>query len=96
MGSRRTMGIGSRKLSDDDKGDAAPVAPPPTGSPPPTGGTAKLVPKSGQGKTPEVNLKLDKPLRPDAAAVTPPPTGRRPRRSQRMDAQSPNVNIRFG
>ena len=81
---------------DDDDGDAAPVARPPSGSPPSTGGPANITPKTGQGKTPEVNLKLDKPLRPDAAAAMPPPTGRRPRRSQRKDAQSPNVNIRFG
>ena len=84
------------ETSDDDNGDAAPVARAPSGNPPPDGGQGKVVPKSGQGKTPTVHLKFGKQVRPDAASVTPPPCGRRPRRARSKDVQSPNVNIQFG
>ena len=84
------------EASDDDNGDALPVASHPSGSPPPTGGPATIVPKSGQGKMPTVHMKVDKDGRPDAAAAAPPPAGRHSRRSRSKDEQSPNVNIRFG
>lgn len=91
-----SYGYQKPETSEDDNGDAPPVARPPSGSPPPTGGLAKVVPKSGQGNDKTVHLKLGKQLPSDSAAATPPPTGRHSRRSRSKNEQSPNVNIRFG
>ena len=84
------------ETSEDDNGEAPPVARPPSGSPPPTGGPVNIVPTSGQGEHPKVNLKFDRQGRTGAADATPPPKGRRSRRSRSKDEQSPRVNIRFG
>ena len=83
------------QTSDDDNGEAPLVASHPSDSPPPDGGQAKIVPKSGQGESTTVHIKVDKNLRPDTVAATPPHEDLRPRRAKGRGAQSSKVNIQF-